>query len=616
VSTGTPAIDAPDEVQSILAWLDEKPTIARHVSAVRRLEQARDARPDRFADAKLLFVRNFTIEPIEPLLKIAAYRADLHVDVAYSGYDPAPGPELEGLLDTGPDAVVIALRLEELAPVLTDRSKAPDAVDRAAMAEDVIDRVLGLARLVRKGCDGSIFVQNFASPAMPAAGLADTQSTAGELNLVRHMNVRLAERVGEIDGAFIVDIDHVLARIGLTNAYDERGDHVAGAPFTQDALRALAGAYVRHIRAASGPAVKCVVLDCDNTLWGGVVGEDGLEGIVLDDTGPGRRFTDLQKDLIVLRDRGIVLAICSKNEHDDVLDVLRNHPNTVLREDDFAAMRINWDDKAENITSIADELNLGLEHLVFVDDSDVECGWVSGRLRAVRVIQWPPPSSQGPRISDLPIFDSLVVTEEDRRRTEMYRSEAKRREARGDDLSLDDYLRSLEMIATVGTATSVELPRLAQLCQRTNQFNLTTRRHGAAELQQFASDPDSSVLWLDLADRFGSNGIVGCAVLRRSADDAVIDTLLLSCRVIGRGAESVLVNRLAIIAREMGAKTLIGEYIPSKRNGQVAELYARLGFDPADSGGEPGRFWTWDLANGVPTDSAHIRTIDRWRDPS
>ena len=615
MSTGTPAIDAPDEVQSILSWLDEKPTIARHVSAVRRLEQARDARPGRFADAKLLFVRNFTIEPIEPLLKVAAFRADLHVDVSYSGYDPAPGPELDGLLDAHPDAVVIALRLEELAPVLTDRSKAPDAVDRAAIADDVIDRVLRLARLVRAGCDGSIFVQNFASPATPAAGLAGTQSTAGELNLVRHMNVRLAERIGEIDGAFIVDVDHVLARIGLANAYDERGDHVAGAPFTQDALRALAGAYVRHMRAASGPAVKCIALDCDNTLWGGVVGEDGLEGIVLDDTGPGRRFIDLQKDLVSLRERGVVLAICSKNERDDVLDVLRNHPHTVLREDDFAAMRINWDDKAQNITSIADELNLGLEHIAFVDDSDVECGWVSGRLPAVRVIQWPPPSSDGTRLSDLPIFDSLVVTDEDRRRTEMYRSEAKRREARSDDLSLDDYLRSLEMVATVGTASSVELPRLAQLCQRTNQFNLTTRRHGAAELQQFASEAGSAVLWLDLADRFGSNGIVGCAVLRRSDDDAVVDTLLLSCRVIGRGAESVLVNRLAIIAREMGAKTLIGEFIPSKRNAQVAELYARLGFDPATPG-ESGRFWTWDLAKGDPDAAAHIRTIDRWRELS
>jgi FkbH-like protein len=612
VTAGSTAIDAPDEVQSILAWLDEKPTIARHVSAVRRLDAAREAQPHRFADAKLLFVRNFTIEPIEPLLKIAAYRAGLHLDLAYSGYDPAPGPELGELLDARPSAVVVALRLEELAPVLFDTKRSGGA-DRLGIAEDVLDRVVGLARVVRNSSDAAIFVQNFVLPASPSAGVADGQSAAGEVNLVRRINVRLAERIAEIDGAYVIDVDHVLARIGLENTYDERGNHVAGAPFTQDALRALAGTYVRHVRAASGPAVKCIVLDCDNTLWGGVVGEDGLEGIVLDDSGAGRRFVDLQKDLVALRERGIVLAICSKNEADDVLDVLRNHPNTVLREDDFAAMRINWSDKAENISSIADELNLGLEHIVFVDDSDVECGWVSRRLPGVRVLQWPLPSSSSDhvRLADLPIFDSLVVTDEDRRRTQMYRSEAKRREARGDDLSLDDYLRSLEMVATIGRATAAELPRLAQLCQRTNQFNLTTRRHDAGALRQLAADPASAVLWLDLEDRFGSNGIVGCAVLRRTnGDTAAIDTLLLSCRVIGRGAETVLVNRLAIIAREMGAKTLIGEYIPSKRNAQVADLYPRLGFESRESG----RLFAWDLSTGDPPAADTIRTIDRWRE--
>ena len=612
MTAGTSAIDAPDEVQDILAWLDSKPTIARHVSAVRRLDVARDAQPDRFADAKLLFVRNFTIEPIEPLLKVAAYRAALHVDVSYSGYDPAPGPELDELLDGRPDAVVVALRLEDLAPILFDAKRSGGA-DRRSIAEDGVDRVLDLASVVRKRCDGAIFVQNFVLPPSPAAGLADGQSAVGEVNLVRHMNLRLAERIAEIDGAYLIDVDHVLARLGLDHTFDERGDHVAGAPFTQDALRALAVAYVRHVRAASGPAVKCIVLDCDNTLWGGVVGEDGLEGIVLDDTGPGRRFVELQKDLVALRERGIVLAICSKNERDDVLDVLRNHPSMVLRTDDFAAMRIDWSDKAENITSIADELNLGLEHVVFVDDSDVECGWVSKRLPGVRVLQWPLAASEHARLSDLPMFDSLVVTDEDRRRTEMYRSEAKRREARRDDLSLDDYLASLEMVATIGRATGAELPRLAQLCQRTNQFNLTTRRHDAGVLQQLASDAASAVLWLDLEDRFGSNGIVGCAVLRRAGDDtALIDTLLLSCRVIGRGAETVLVNRLAIIAREMGATTLIGEYIPSARNAQVADLYPRLGFETRDAG----RLFAWDLANGDPAAAVHIRTVDLWRETS
>jgi FkbH-like protein len=419
--------------------------------------------------------------------------------------------------------------------------------------------------------------------------LADTQDAGGQINTVRQMNLAMVDEMRPIDGVHIFDIDHLFAQLGLRDCYDERGGRNGDAPLSQAALRVLADAQARHIRALKGPVAKVVVVDCDNTLWGGVIGEDGMAGIALGETGEGRKFRDFQQNLLDLRRRGAVLALCTKNEEADVLEVFRNHPESVLQESDFAARRINWDDKAENIASIAKELGLGLEHMVFIDDNPVECEWVKVRLPAVRVIQWPGDLGDG-SFEDLALFDSLVVTDEDRARTEMYQAESMRRTARDEVANLDDYLRSLNMEVSVGLARPEHLARLAQLTQRTNQFNLTTRRYDVGAMQEMLDDPRTRVVWLSLRDRFGTNGVVGCGIVRRAGDAAVIDTFLLSCRVLGRQVESVLVNQLAQHARSMGATVLAGEYIPSQRNAQVGDLYERLGFQDL----------RWDLTTGDP----------------
>jgi FkbH-like protein len=553
------------EVDEILARLDEKPTLARVMSAVREL----DALPaDGFEEKAVAIVRNFTIEPIESALKLAAYRTGIRLSLSYSGYEPM-SPETFAVVE-GADVVIVAVRVQELVDELT-----------SATVGGAVDHVVSLARAIRERSGAALLVHNFA---MPTTSLADTQDPAGRVNLVRRANVELSSQVREIDGAHLIDVDLVLAQVGLRAAMDERGARVGDAPLSNVALRALAEAEMRHIRALGGPAAKCVVVDADNTLWGGVVGEDGVGGIDL-----SGRHLDLQRTLLDLRRRGIVLAIASKNEESDLLEVLRSHPDCLVSEEDFAVMRVDWADKASNIEAIANEINLGLEHLVFVDDNPVECDWVRQRLPEVRVVQWPA------EIDELGLFDSLVITDEDRRRTEMYRAESKRRAARDERTSIDDYLRSLEMVAVVGVAGPERVARLVQLTQRTNQFNLTTRRHDAAAIEQMMADADTHVISLELTDRFGSNGVIGCGIVRRQGEEALIDTLLMSCRVIGRGAEQVLVNRLAISARDLGASELVGEFVPSTRNSQVADIYPRLGFKGPEDGP-----WRWPLADGVP----------------
>jgi FkbH-like protein len=583
---------------TLLAELDERPTVSRIVSTVRKLERLHAESPGTFRPLRVAFVRNATIEPLEPALRLAAYRRGVHLEVTYSGYDPTPA-EVAALAPR-PDVVVVALWLEQLAPALAADFLAIEPGEAAALAGASVERVVALTRAAREQLAVPVAVQGFAPPGRLAAGLADAQNAGGQRNIVRRMNLQLVDELAGVDGATIFDLEHVMLRVGIDNALDERNVRAAGAPLSGVGLRAVADALVRHLLAVEGPAAKCLVLDCDGTLWGGIVGEDGIGGIALGESGRGRRYRDFQQQVVDLARRGVVVMLCSKNEEADVLEVLRKHPDCLLKEDLVAAHRINWDDKATNIRALAAEVGLGLQHVVFVDDSPFECEWVASQLPEVRVVALPTADDAPPFVlDDLGLFDSIVVTEEDRARTAMYQAESRRRRPAAGDLSMEDHLRSLGMRATLGLVDAPRLQRVAQLTQKTNQFNLTTRRNNVADIERMARDPSHRIVWLELHDRFGSAGLVGCGIVRAEGTSAAIDTCLLSCRVIGRHVESVLVRALAQVARTTGATRLVGEYRPTSRNGQVADLYPRLGFAPIDSSPDSHR-WAWRLESGDP----------------
>jgi FkbH-like protein len=595
-------------VREVLAEVDERPTLARLVAATRRLDDLHRSHDGLFQPRTVAIVRNFTVEPIEPHLRLAGFRAGIALDVGLSGYDPT-GEEVSGLVGLRTDFVMIFVRPEEMAPALAGDFTATEPHQAAELAQGVVARVVSLVRAGRAAGPAPILVHNFASPPWPAAGLLDAQRTVGQMNLIRRMNVDLTAEIAGIEGAFVVDLDQVIARLGLDRCYDRRSGRMSDAPYSQEAWRAIADADLRHLRAVAGARVKCLVVDCDNTLWGGVVGEDGTGGIALGDTGPGRVHRDFQQRLLDLKRRGILLAITSKNEEEDVMEVLRHHPDCLLQVEDFAAIRVNWDGKASNIKSIARELHLALEHLAFIDDDEFECGDVAAQLPDVQVLRWPVDVDGTQDLDGPALFDTLAVTDEDRARTEMYRADSERRRVQESVSSPEEYLHSLRLRAAVGRAYPPQLGRLAQLTQRTNQFNLTSRRYEVAQLERMSTDPLVAMLWLQLEDRFGSHGLVGCGILRRVGTEAVIDDFLLSCRVLGRRAEGVLLNRLSRAARAMGATVLVGEYRPTARNRQVADLYSRMGFvgrKEIDGGVR----WSWPLAGGDPGTPEWIEVVD------
>lgn len=574
-----------DEIRQILDWMHAEPSAARIVAAAGKLARLGD---QGLPEVRIAILRNVTLEPIRPYIQVKCFEAGLKPALMFGGFNTAqqeardPTSELYAFK---PDLIVIALRLNALAPEMGERFTllAPDAVDR--LAADAVDELLGMVRIVRAQSSAPILVHNFELPLHPAGGIPGGQSPTGQLNLIRELNRRLLAAVAPVGQVLVVDVDHLLAQVGYEIGLDDRNWHQARAPYALPLLDKLAAEYVRIARALKGKARKCLVLDCDNTLWGGIVGEDGLKGIQLGRTYPGSAYRAFQSAALELQHRGILLALCSKNNEADALEVLDNHPECLIRREHLACTRINWSDKAANLREIARELNIGLDSLVFMDDSEFECALVRQAIPEVQVIHLPKDPSRYERLlRGLDGFDALAVTAEDLARTRQYQVEAQRQGLRAQSGSIEEYLRSLDMALTIAHADPLGIPRIAQLTQKTNQFNLTGRRYSEAEIYGFAKSGDAAVYSAQLEDRFDSSGIIAVAIVRFEGDCAAVDTFLMSCRVIGRGVEDALIGHLAAEARQRGCRRMTGEYRATKKNAMTADFYPRHGFQPTGEG--------------------------------
>ena len=452
-----------------------------------------------------------------------------------------------------------------------------------------------LVQALRQRCSASLLVANFAPPAALSTGLADGSLPRSQVSTLQRVNDAIAGLCRDVSGASVFDYARLVTEFGARRWSDPRMLFRARLPLGADALAETARALARYLRALSCPACKCLVLDLDNTLWGGVLGEDGPGGIQLGEDHPGNVYKAFQRAVLALHDRGVLLAVASKNDEAEAREVLQSHPDCVLRPDHFAAMQIHWGDKGSSLEAIAKHLSIGLDALAFFDDSPVEREWVRSRLPAVTVIDVPAdPVLYAAALEDSGAFDRLSISDEDRRRTELYREESRRTALEGGAGSREQFLRALGLKAQIGPVGPLTLPRVEQLLARTNQFNLTTRRHTAADVHALTAR-GAVALWMRVADRFGDAGLVGVAIA--APVDSwrwIVDSFLLSCRVIGRGAESVLLGELVRRAASRGATELVGEYIPTAKNTPAAGFYEAHGFKPAGDG----RRWTMAIDAG------------------
>ncbi len=351
---------------------------------------------------------------------------------------------------------------------------------------------------------------------------------------------------------------------------------------------------IRLVAAQKGLTSKCLVLVLDNTLWGGVVGEEGLEGIALGNgSATGEAFVAFQNYILKLKERGVILAVCSKNDEADALLPFTSHRDMVLKRSDIACFVANWLDKASNLRQIAHSLNIGIESLVFVDDSPFERNLIRQELPEVAVPEMPEdPALYVQYLSRAGYFEALTLTQEDRERSGQYQANAERETLRESSPDLQSYLRSMQMEMEWRPFDELGLKRIVQLINKTNQFNLTTRRYSEGAVRELLTDPRARSWQIRLKDRFGDNGVIAVLIcVLRASGELFIDTWLMSCRVLGRRVEEASLDLLVDEANRIGVETILAEYRPTAKNGMVKDLYARLGFDLIDTDREGNRRW-------------------------
>ena len=521
-------------------------------------------------------------------LLIDSYQAD-YGQTAQAVLDPS-----SALFAFKPDLVALAfdpLALGLAAPRL-DEGGGEEAVQSA------LDYVTSLRDAVHANAGVGVVLQTLPMPQTALFGSFDAGQPGSVRWMVSRFNARLAaEALGP--GDLLLDLAALAETVGLAQWHDAARWHDAKVPYALDAVPLAADHLCRLLAAARGLSRKCLVLDLDNTLWGGVIGDDGVDGIALGQgSGTGEAFTAIQSLARDLRTRGIILAVCSKNEESNALIPFREHDEMVLKEEDVAVFVANWTDKASNLQHIAKVLNIGVDALVFLDDNPAERERVRQELPQVAVPEVGADPAQYPLIlSAAGYFEAVSFGDEDRKRADMYAANAARSSAMQKIGNMDDYLRSLDMVCSLRPFDALGRARTAQLVNKSNQFNLTTRRYTEAEVEAFEADPAKFTLQVRLEDRFGDNGMISVVIFDCGEEEWVCDTWLMSCRVLGRRVEEAVLAVVADAARNAGAQRLVGEWLPTPKNGLVEKHFEKLGFTFAGDLADGGTRWVLDLAN-------------------
>ena len=591
---------------SYLQLVEALPTARSYLTVAARLDELRKVLPEAPAarQLRIALVGNATLDHLASYISVECYRAGLRPTLYLAGFDQVRQEILDpssGLYAFGPDVLVCAIHASRLFPRLHDDPSELSVEQRRAEGDTGLASLQGLMDTFTQRSSALVLLHNMVTPQHPALGILDWRDELGQAELFGELNRRIAELVRtRYQTVYVVDEDRVQAKAGKTTATDARVWLTARVAWSDSMHLALAREYLRYLKPLRGLGRKCIVVDLDNTLWGGVVGEDGMDGLQLGADAPGNAFSAFQRELERLWRRGILLAVCSKNNLEDAWPVIEHHPAMVLKPAHFAARRINWNSKAANLREIAVELNIGLDSLVLLDDNPVERAAVRAELPEVLVPELPSDAAQyRAALLDLDVFESLALTAEDRARGRLYAAQAHRRDfeasTRGVSTSLDEYLSGLSMVVEIAAADSASLPRIAQLTNKTNQFNLTTRRYSEGDLSAMLAG-GADVWGMRVTDRFGDNGLVGVVILEPLQDGArEIDTFLLSCRVMGRGVESALLGCAAERARATGATRLRGRFIPTAKNAPAGDCYSRHGFNLIQRLADGSEVWELDL---------------------
>jgi FkbH-like protein len=445
-------------------------------------------------------------------------------------------------------------------------------------AATTADDLLGLCRTAHERSGAEVVVSNFLPVSDFDPGPYRVRTLGSDWNFRKAVNLELGLNAPSY--VHVCDVEFLASRRGTVGCYDARAwfetKQLYSSSFSVDVAREVASI----IGSLHKPAKKVLALDLDNTLWGGVIGDDGMTGIEIGGTSPrGEAFKAFQLSILSLAQRGVVLAVCSKNDYKNAAEPFEKHPEMMLRLKDIASFQANWEPKSDNLRRIATELNLGLDSIVFVDDNPAEVAIVQQFVPEVETIQLgPDPAEYASQLLNCRFFEPRSITADDLKRGEQYQQQAARAQLQGSQTDMKAYLTSLEMHSEISEFTPVDVPRISQLINKSNQFNVTTRRRTEAEVEALLTDESRFAFSVRLADKFGDNGLISVVIAEVQGKVATIDTWLMSCRVLKRQMEDEVVNEIVRLAKLRGCETVVGHYLPTEKNEMVSELFVRMGF--------------------------------------
>ena len=515
---------------------------------------------------KLALLSNVTVDLLAGMLQ---QNAELYLSPGFDTWQQEMINPASGLYAFKSDAVVVLLHADSYADTWNDREKGCQTIDGWCSALQVASAKLpGVPVFV-----SSIDISNV------------TCHFGAEVRLEAYFENYLMERVQELHSSgsnvYILPVKEVVANLGRKAFYSPKMWYVGSMPYSMKGMAAIAELITRYTSVVKGAKKKCIAVDLDNTLWGGVIGEDGVNGIQLANNKEGARYKDAQRILKKMKEQGVMVAILSKNNVEDVEPVFK-HPDMVLQHEDLVAEVINWEPKTVNIRQLAKNLNIGLDSFVFLDDNPAERERMKAECPEVAVIDFPKDTAQLPNVVAKAYEDyflTLEVTGEDLKKTAMYRAEAMRKTELSSAVSMEDFLKKLEMTMDIHFMKPEEEKRVTQLTNKTNQFNVTTKRYSEEEIHGLATAENSDIITVHMADKYGDQGLVSVLILKYEKETAEIDTYLMSCRVMGRKVEDEMMARIKGLLKQKGITTVKAAYIKTAKNAPVLDLFEKLGFE-------------------------------------
>ncbi len=545
---------------------------------------------------KIALLSSFNINGFKEILYVQCREAGIDADIYLADY----GQYNQEILDPHsklyvhqPQIIIVFIDTGAFFGDYIFKAYDNTSQQRRKFIREKFAELLNLIRILKDNSPAALIVHNLEVPPYSPMGILENKQEFGLKESIEEFNRCLAKGFQDDPRCFIYDFQSRLSQLGRQSLIDQRLYYIGDIKLAFHSVSDITKDYLGYIKAHMSLSRKCLVLDLDHTLWGGILGEDGLEGIHLGPTPQGRPFWEVQKYILSLFNRGIILAINSKNDKEEVLKVFEKHPSMILKEHHFVSMQINWDDKISNMKFIAREINIGLEALVYVDDDKFNREMVTKALPQVRVVDLPEdPAYYLQTLQELDDFSVLQITREDQVRGKMYAQNQQRRDFEKTAANLTEYLTALQMKVTMIPPSEFSIPRMSQLTLKTNQWNMTTRRYQEEDILKMANDSSYLIQAIQVEDKFGDNGLVGLIIIRKTKQAWHIDTCLLSCRVIGRRLEEALIGDVIQQAQKVNVKMLRGEFIPTKKNAPAKDVYRELGFKEVD------HQWQFEIKNG------------------